>query len=119
MSIRAAVYSLLSGVEGDVYPMVAPQEVTDPYVVYNMRMEYIRTQTGITVTDTNLTLNIYANTLSDTITLADTMSAALESASGTYATETLHICNWVAEDGFYIDELQKYAITQEYILRFT
>ena len=119
MSVRAAVYSLLSGLETDVFPLHSQQETTDPYVVFSMRMAPERTQSGIVRTDVDLTLEIYANSLSECISLADTMYAGLEGDSGTYATETLDICNWVAESDYYIDELKKYGITQEYQLRFT
>jgi hypothetical protein len=119
MSIRKAIYDLLNDSEADVYPLVAPQALTDPYVVFSMRRVPTRTQDGITVNDVELTLNIYANTLSDCISLADTMNAGIEAATGTYDTETLLIGNWVSEDGGYIDDLDKYIITQEYQLRFT
>jgi len=123
MSIRRAIYDLLNDTEADVYPLVAPQELTDPYVVYSMRRDPTRTQSGIGVQEVALTLSIYANSLSACVTLADTMYAALELATGGYgsgsASETLHISNWVSEDGYYLDDLKKYVITQEYQLRFT
>ena len=119
MSIRAAIYSLLSGIEGDVFPLVATQELTDPYVVFSMRRSPIRTQAGVGVQEVDLTLDIYANTLSDCIALADTMYTGLEGTSGTYATETLMISNWFSEGDYYMDDLNKFGITQEYQLRFT
>jgi hypothetical protein len=119
MSIRAAVYSLLSGLESDVFPLVAEQETTDPYVVFSMRLSPVRSQDGIAVNDVELTLNIYAKSFSDCVALADTIYAGMEGTSGTYATETLMICNWESESDFYIGELDKCMITQEYTLRFT
>jgi len=119
VSIRKAIYSLLSGLEADVFPLVATQEMSDPYVVYSMRGEPIRSQDGIGVKEIMLTITIYANTFSDCIALADTMYAGLEGTAGTYATETLMISNWISEDEYYIDDLKKYGITQEYQLRFT
>ena len=122
MSIRHAVYDLLNDLEADVYPMVAPQETTDAYVVYSMRRSPVRSQDGIGVQDVDLTLNIYANSLSACIELADTMYQGLEAATGGYgsgsSSETLHIANWAGEDGLYLDDLEKYMITQEYQLRF-
>jgi hypothetical protein len=118
MSIRKAVYSLLSGLEADVFPLIAQQETTDPYVVYSIRRVPVRTQDGIGVQDVDLTLEIYASSLSDCIALADTLYAGLEGTSGTYATETLMVSNWVSESDFYIEELKKYGMTQEYQLRF-
>ena len=118
MSIRAAVYSLLSSVESDVFPLNAEQKTTDPYVVFSMRRSPIRTQSGVGVQEVDLSLEIYANSLSACIALADTMYTGLEGASGTYATETLMVCNWLSEADNYIDDLEKYWITQEYTLRF-
>lgn len=119
MSIRAAIYDLLNDSEADVYPFVSPQELADPYVVFNIRMAPERVQEGTAVKEVDLTLNIFANTLELCTALAATMYAGLEDASGTYDTETLHVSNWVSEDGYYIDDLQKYVITQEYQLKFT
>lgn len=119
MSIRKAVYSLLSGIEGDVFPLVAQQETTDPYVVFSMVRTPTRTQDGIGPQDVDLTLEIYASTLSDCIALADTLYAGVEAASGTYDTETLMVANWESESDNYIDDLNKYWITQTYTLRFT
>jgi len=116
MSIRKAVYDLLNDSEADVFPLVAQQELTDPYVVFTMRRSPIRTQDGIGPTEVDLTLEIYANTLSDCIALADTMFAGVEGATGSYDTETLMVANWLSEGDEYMYDLNKYAITQEYNL---
>jgi hypothetical protein len=118
MSIRSAIYDLLNDVEADVYPLFAPQETTDPYVAYSIRTEPIRTQSGIVVTDVDLTLNIYANTYDEAVTLALALYTGLENASGTYDSETLMVCNWVSESEDYIPQLDKVNITQEYQLKF-
>lgn len=118
MSIRSGIYDLLKALEADSYPIVAPQETTASYVTYSMRQEPVRTQDGISPTDVELTLNVFSNTLSDAVTLAGTMYAGLEAASGTYGARTLMVCNWIAESESYIPELDKYMITQEYQLRF-
>jgi len=119
MSIRKAVYDLLNDSEADVYPFVAPQELKVPYVVYNVRLDPVRTQDGIGPYSVDVSLSIFANSLSDCITLADAMSAGTEGATGSYDTETLMYANWVSEDGLYLDDLDKYVITQEYQLFFT
>ena len=119
MSIRKAIYDLLNDTEADVYPMIAPQELKDPYVIFSIRKSPIRTQDGIGPYEITLTLDIYANTLSGCIDLANTMFSGVEAASGTYDTETLMVANWISEDGYYMGDLNKYAITQEYQLYFT
>ena len=119
MSIRKAVYDLLNDTEADVYPLIAPQELTDPYVVFSLLRTPVRTQDGIGPWEVGLTLNIFANSFSACIGLADTMFAGVEAATGSYDTETLMIANWTSEDGTYLDGLDKYIITQEYQLYFT
>jgi len=119
MSIRKAVYDLLNDSEADVYPLIAPQELKVPYVVFSLRIDPIRTQDGIGPWNVNVTLDIFANSLSATIGLADTMFAGVEAATGTYDTETLMVANLVSEDGDYLEDLDKYIITQEYQLFFT
>ena len=119
MSIRNAIYDLLNDTEADVYPFIAPQETTVSYVVYNIRKDPIRTQDGIGPFSVDLSLAIYDKDMDDCITLADALAAALEGATGSYDTENIMGCNWVSEDGDYLEELKKYVITQEYQLFFT
>ena len=118
MSIRGAVYNLLKAAEADVYPVVAPQETTATYITFQARMDFERSQDGVEVIDVNLTLNIYDNNHDDCISMANTLSAALDGASGTYDSQTLHVCIWTGEGDGYLPELDKYMITQEYLLRF-
>jgi hypothetical protein len=118
MSIRSAVYSLLSGIESDVFPVFAPQETTDPYVVYTMRSEPILTQDFTGPTDVDLTLDIYASTFDECVTLADAIFASLENATGTYSGEVLMLARWVSESDNYIADVNKVNITQEYNLKF-
>ena len=118
MSIRKAIYDLLNDTEADVYPLVAPQETTDPYVAYSMNRIPVRTQDGVGVQEVDLTLEIYASDLSSCIVLADALYTDLEGAAGTYATETLHVCNWLSESDEYIAQLDKFNITQTYNLKF-
>lgn len=119
MSLRGAIYDLLNNIEADVYPIFAPQETTSPYVAYAMRSEPIRTQSGVTVTEVILTLEIYASEFDSAVTLANSLYAGLEGAAGTYDSETLMVCNWVSESDGYIPDLDKVNITQEYNLKFT
>jgi len=118
MSIRKAVYDLLNDTETDVYPIIAPQGLTVPYGTFFVRMEYVRSQDGISVTDTTVTVNIYANDLSDCIVLSESLRAAIENASGSYDTETLSVGLLLSESDDYIEDLNKYVITQDFLLRF-
>ena len=120
MSVRKAVYDLLNNTSTKAYPVVAPQELTDPYMTFFLRRSPVRSQDGISVEEVDLTLNIYANSFSSCVTLADSMYTALENASGSLdsGNETLHVCNWVLETDDYIESLDKILITQEYNLKF-
>lgn len=120
MSIRKGIYSLLSGIEADVYPVVAPQETTGTYIVYSLRFEPVRTQQGVSAQYVYLTLDIFASELDDLETMGATMYTGLEDASGTYDSETLNVCAWLStEDGGYISDLDKHHLVQEYQLLFT
>ncbi|KKM27308.1 hypothetical protein LCGC14_1576070 [marine sediment metagenome] len=119
MSYRSAIYTLLSGLESNVHPIVAPQETTATYITYTIRRDTIRTQDGPGVYEITLTLNIFANELDDAITMAATMEAGIDDASGTYDSKALLVGNFVNEGGDYISDLDKYMIIQEYQLMFT
>jgi hypothetical protein len=124
MSIRAAVYDLLKVIEADVFPIFAPQETTDPYVVYRMRQEPILTQEFSAPADTpevydvDLTLEIYGSSFDLCVALADTIFAGMNNASGSYSDKTLMLARWVSEAGDYIADVDKVNITQEYNLKF-
>ena len=118
MSIRSAVYSLLSSIEADSYPLYAPQETTDPYVVYSMRIVPILTQDFTGPDDVDLTLDIYASTFAEAVSLADTMYAAMDNASGTYSDKELMLSRFVSESDSFISGVEKVNITQEYNLKF-
>jgi len=118
MSIRKGIYNLLKATETDVYALAAPQELTDTYAVFSVRIEYVRSQDGVEVKEASLSLNIYANTMAACVTLADSFSAALENASGTYDSESLIVGLFLSESDDYIENLDKYVISQEYLLKF-
>jgi len=118
MSIRKAIYDLLNDTEADMYALAAEQETTDPYGVYSIRIEYVRTQDGATVKEASVSLNIYGSDFATAITLADSMRGAVENASGTYDTETLMVGLFQSEGDNYVPELDKYVLNQDYLLKF-
>jgi hypothetical protein len=119
MSIRSAIYDMMNDAEADVYPVVAPQETTDPYAVYMMRKEPVRAKQGVPVWTVFLTVEIFANTLQSCVTLADLIQTYMERQSGTYGFDTVIGSMMLSEaDGGYISDLDKYNITQEYQIHF-
>jgi len=118
MSRRKAIYDLMNDVEADVYPLAAPQEITDTYAVFSTRTELVRTQDGPAVYESIVSVNIYANTIAACVTLADALHAGIENASGTYDTETLMVGLFLNESDDYLENLDKYVISQDYLLKF-
>ena len=116
-TIKASIYTLLSAVTVKSYPVVGPQEETSAYAVYLTRFEPVRDQVSINIYDCSLTLNIYANDMSDCITLAGQFFTAIEDASGTYGANDLEVGYFISESDDYIENLDKYVITQEWQLR--
>lgn len=115
MSIRAAIYDLMNNVEADVYPVVAPAELTDPYCTYNISRELVRAQDGIAVYDVSLTVDVYAKDFSDLIDLAATIEGNMEAASGTYQSTVLMVSNLETESEVtWLPDLEKYMLTQTY-----
>ena len=118
MSIRAAVYDLLNDIDSDVYPIFAPQQTTDSYVVYSMRQEPILTQDFTGPTDVDLRIEIYASSFGACVTLANSIFTGMDNTTGTYGGEELMLSRWVSESEDYIADLDKVNITQEYNLKF-
>lgn len=117
-TLKVAMYDILNNAEADVYPLVAPQELTDPYAVYSSRIELVRAQGSVPIKDYYLTLNIYANVLTDAINLADAFSSVLDNLSGTFEGEELEVGLFLTESDDFIPDLDKYVITQERLFRF-
>ena len=116
MSYRTAIYDLMNNVEADVYPLVAPQELTVSYAVYTTRMELVRAQQGTPVMTTYLTVYCYANDFSVCVDLAITIQNNMEHREGSYnaGLDILMGCMMIGESDDYIPSLDKYLITQEY-----
>lgn len=118
MSLRKAVYDLMNDVSANIYAIAAPQELSDPYSVFTTRMEVVRSQDGIFQYEMTVSVNVYSEVLSTCVTLADSIRAGVENASGTYDTETLSVGLILSESDDYIENLDKYIISQEYLLKF-
>lgn len=115
MSIRSAIYDLMNDADSDVYPTVAAAGESDPYAVYNMSREMVRTQDGVAVYDMALTVTCYAKDYSDLIDFAATIESTLEGATGTYDDKTIMVSTMLTEGPVEHDgDLDKYYIVQTY-----
>jgi hypothetical protein len=119
MSIRSAIYTLLSGLEADVFPFVAEQKTTVPYAVYFINRENIRTQDGNELYEIRLRLEIYSNDLDDAVSLASTFESDLDIKDETVIDgENLMVSYLDSESDDWVESEEKYNITQEYTLKF-
>ena len=119
MSIRGAIYTLLSGLEGDVWPFVAEQETADPYGVYFINRMNIRSQDGNEIYEVSLRLELYSNDADDLVALAAVIEADLDIKDETViGSETLMVSYLDNESDDYVSSENKYNITQEYTLKF-
>jgi len=119
MSIRGAIYTLLSGLESDVWPLKAPEGTSVPHGVYFVSRENVRSQDGNELEEVNLRIEVYAEDYDDVEALAATFEADLDIKDETViGTETLMVSYLNNESDDYIWTEQKFNITQEYTLKF-
>jgi hypothetical protein len=108
----------MSGLEADVWPMVAPQGTNDPYAVYFLTREPERSQDGVELWIVRMRLECYGNDLDDVIALAAVFEADLDIKDETALTEyTLHVSYLESESDDYLHTENKFNISQEYTLK--
>lgn len=119
MSVRSAIYTLLSGLESDVWPLKAKEGTSDPHGVYFVSRENVRSQDGNELEEVRLRIEIYAQDYDDVIALAETFESDLDIKDETViGTETLMVSYLDNESDDYIWSEKKFNITQEYTLKF-
>lgn len=119
MSVRGAIYTLLSGLEGDVWPLVAEQETKDAHAVYFVSRNKVRSQDGNEVDEVSLRLEIYGADYDEVHALADTFESDLDIKDETViGTETLMVSYFDNDSDDYVWSEKKFNITQEYTLKF-
>lgn len=84
MTIETAVYDLLKTVQARTYPLVAPQKVQDPFVIYTkIGMDQDRLLGGsIALYDSTFQIDAYAATMKAAAALAASIRAALVDHNG-------------------------------------
>lgn len=109
MSIETTIYTALSSLaSGKVYPLVAPEKVTAPYIVYS-RISSTPENTldgGATIDLVRIQVDTYANTYSAVKLLAESVRSALE---GSAAKATLQ-----TDQDLFEPDLKVYRISQDY-----
>jgi hypothetical protein len=120
MSLRSFIYSeLLTNVDSNVYPLVAPEKTTDPYAVYFISRQSVLTQDGVAVKAVVLRIEIYGNDWDAVEALAKSYESYLDHIDPVEGIdENLMVAILEREDEDYLHDEQKFNITQEYTLKF-
>jgi len=103
------IKSLLSGVITQVYPVVAPQDITGSYVTYQIIDKVPWDSKGVvaTVDAVRVTLKIVADTYSALATLVESVRTAMDQKSGTYASIVIQNVVFDDERDQYDEDLKK------------
>lgn len=109
MTIETVIYSALSGLaSGKVYPLVAPEKVVAPFIVYTRIASTPQNQLNgsATLDQVRIQVDTYANTYSAVKALGVQVRSAIEGSSAKATLQT--------EQDFYEPELKLYRLTQDY-----
>lgn len=90
--IGKAIYSILSGdtlvksyVNDKIFPIFAPDETLNPFIVYTRRnVDANYSKDGLAYDDTNITITIVSDNYTECITIANAVRLALELKEGDY-----------------------------------
>ena len=110
MTIETTIYTALSSLaSGKVYPLVAPEKVSAPYIVYS-RISSTPENTldgGATIDLVRIQVDTYANTYSAVKSLAESVRSAMESSASIKATLQ-------SDQDLFEPDLKFYRISQDY-----
>lgn len=109
MNIETSIYAALSGLaNGRVYPLVAPEKVTFPCIVYS-RISSTPENTldgGATIDLVRIQVDTYANTYSAAKVLAGSVRSALENSNVKATLQT--------DQDLFEPDLKVYRVSQDY-----
>jgi hypothetical protein len=109
MTIETTIYSALSTLaSGKVYPLVAPEKVVAPYIVYS-RIASTPENTldgGATIDLVRIQVDTYHNTYSAVKSLAESVRLALESSGAKATLQT--------DQDLFEPDLKVYRVSQDY-----
>jgi hypothetical protein len=102
-----------------VFPEIADQEQTKPYVVYNIRSnDPSDVQAGPSALDTaSVEVNCYAPTYSGAIDLSDAVRTCLDRRSGTYSGVNVQSIQYITEVMDFEEPQRLYRVMSDYEVR--
>ena len=108
ISVGKAIYSLLTGytnltalVDDKIYPIFAPDETINPFIVYQRANNTIQySKDGLVYDEVSLTVNVVSDNYTECINISEQVRAALELKNGTYSGVNIYQCLFtgVSED---------------------
>lgn len=119
-NIGKVVYSVLGTlVFNRVYPVVAPQNPTYPFMVYNVvSVTPNATKATTSVSDKiRVQVDMYDKDIDALNTLASSVRDALDLLTGTYSSIIVSTCRFDGQEAPYQNEVRVYCISQDYIFR--
>lgn len=86
LSGNTSLHSILSGATSDkIYPIFAPDEILNPFIVYQRKSTDITyTKDGLTYDDCIITINVVSDNYTEGIEISSYVRQALERIEGTY-----------------------------------
>lgn len=114
-----AIYEIIKAVEADCYPSVAPNDATEPYVVYTIISNVPEdTKQGISELDIiRVQIDIYADEYEDAHTLAASVRSAMDRRKGTIRGNIIDNIIFDGESDMKESEAELYRVTQDYFVR--
>lgn len=119
-SIGKVIYSKLGSlVANRVYPLVAPQDVVMPYIVYSViSVTPDHTKGTSSVADkVRVQIDMIGKDLDALNTIASSVRDALDLFSGSSNSVNVSTSRFDSENMFYFDDTRLYSITQDYLIR--
>lgn len=108
ISVGKAIYSILSGytgltyyVDDKIYPIFAPDETINPFVVYQRANNTITySKDGLVYDEVSLTINVVSDNYTESINISEQVRAALELKNGIFSGVNIYQCLFssVSED---------------------
>ena len=119
MQAGKAIYSLLSSVESDIYPVNIPQGVKGNKIVYNViSATPSDRKDGTSAVDTlRVQVSVYTGRYDDGIVLAESVRSALDNYTGTTGGVAVDRIRFESEQHTYNLDTDQYGVITDYMMR--
>jgi len=118
-NLGKAIHEIIKACEADCYPSVAPNNATEPYIVYSIISNVPEdTKQGVSELDIiRVQVDIYADEYEDAHTLALSVRSAMDRRHGTIRGNIINTIIFDGESDMQESEAELYRVTQDYFIR--